>query len=535
MIVSIMAGVLATHIKTSPVIRTFLNGLLEDASVDYCPKADVNELLQFLVIRKGNIPMGDPALNHRFMTNLIQPATNFWRDKMLDVLTDTDDLVPDESIVFDGFGKLANAVDALYLAWYRDVAAPYQTLSEADKKARGEFLEKALPKYDYTVFRIEDGQIVDRKPWIEAYPDIIGRIVDLLTEMYKQVTDSNLKNYLDTLIEAYSEREIGKLEDRWEAVDKAWLKRPGCRVSLTQGIEVYDSPVCVAPECRLDIPVPSDEKMIHDLQDMIISRAIDLGLDPAQETNIRHKYAVINTGLYACVSGAGWGLWFGYAGQQGPNREAVQLIGSLSFVECANTAETMTLYRTLAIRHCTPGTTVIISPRLTVENFLQFVWGHELSHPVGKTKEISDSIGAEGMKLLEEGKASILGTLANALYKKNDPEYLLGMVALWVTRIIRFTQRSEMGNSTVAPYVRESLAALTCLKRAGVIQLTDKGIKVDVDAVYSDSWLAEMRLFVTYVLIAYSEHNKGSLEALTATFCDNEHTREVIAWVNRPV
>jgi hypothetical protein len=531
-------GAVSNHLRQSEAVKNYIASVPKGPGTN-CPDSPVGDLVQYVEMQKAPIDKRDPALNLVFLRTYIMPVFEFERAEALRAIDACADASPFERELCAAGAKLGTLYDHVWAKWFSRVADPYQRL-DAKGKAEYEATVKGTlaPLFDYTVFDYRPTiGIYNRKTMVEAFPQEIQEIVLILKELSRASDRSGqleLSKYFAALARAESCDDIQLLEERWAAVDLAWVRiPPTCRLMPVHSMESgYEHPFVVSPEFRLDIRTDQSRKEIEERRSGTIAHARALGLSQrlidCAEDHLRH----IDIGVFCSVVRAGVALNFRIAGQAVPNRQDVLAEGGRIFMDAPNNARMTEILRGLFERHATtPGFAQYMTPTLTQIHTID----HELAHPVGRTSESDKAMGLRLMKDLEEGKASLLGILADEWRAGGDPEYRKALITVTIARLFRFMHKSMLENPTSAPYVRENRVAAYTLFEAGVIALTPEGLIIDVENAQSSVWFDALREFNRSVIAAYQSHDVRELDRLTERYCDNGYQPvvDLIAWVNR--
>lgn len=535
--VSVTTAAVAEHLRSSKVVRQFLAYVPKGAGT-LCPDSPLDELVKYVAIQRGEVDKSDPSLNLAFHRTFIMPVFDFERENVLEAVRSINAITPTELEMFRYAAALGRAHDALWASWFEEVAVPYQMLNAEGKKQYEALAKNHLAAYDYTVpmFDVPGGYCFDREAWAEAFPVEVTRICELLEEMAGLAIEPTLKVYFEKLLIAYAMPIVDRLEQCWADVDRAWVNIPTtCRIMPMHGIESgYEHPFGVSPEFRLEIRTAESRDVIEACRTAAVQHAHAIGLSDTLVDVAKHRLGLTDIGIFVTAIRAGVSLNFRYAGQAAPNRQEVLTHGGRIFVDKAASTLACKPLIQLVEDHCTKDTAAALKPFITAENQTLHTIIHEFAHPIGRTSEIDTALGSEGRSLLEEAKATLLGT-ATEEWRDSTLEKRLTLVALTVARVIRFMRKAILENPTVAPYVRENLVAATTLFDSGVLRLVEDGIEVDIEKAKGSAWFDELRQFDRSVLDAYDAHDMDILQVLAEEYCDAESqpVASLIAWVNR--
>ncbi len=266
----------------------------------------------------------------------------------------------------------------------------------------------------------------------------------------------------------------------------------------------------------------------------VIQHAKSLGLNKKIIEAAKQKLERIDISVFTCAVRSGVNLNFRIAGQAVPNRQDVLAHGGKIFVNPSTSRHSTDLYHAYLKESCAPETHETLKGLVDADGLVTHTIDHEYSHPIGCTRESDTALGGDVKKLLEEGKATMLGNLADE-YENNTPENRLRLVALTVARLLRFMHKETLENATSAAYVRENFVAITTLVESGVMTLTKEGIVVNVLKAQSPVWFEHLKEFCVGVINAYQAHDKDGIRQLTERYCDKskDPILGIIKWVNR--
>ncbi|MDP3645747.1 MAG: hypothetical protein Q8R25_01535 [bacterium] len=533
--VNIAANAVEKHLIESPAVRAYLTALPKGPDTD-CPDSPVDELVRYIADQKGEIDKSDPALALRFMERYVRPIFEMERAEVFYAILQTSDTSDEDIQLFVDCEDLASMTDHVWATWFNTIVVPFQSLDAVGKERYEQLVKGTLAPYDYTIFDYDSEKgCVNRRTWARAFPDEISEILNVLDSLVTTPIQG-LSEYFTALRNAYACVDIAKLEELWAEVDKAWIRIPStARFVPVHGMESgYEHPFGVSPEFRLEVRTPEARELIMERRGATLAHAAAFGLSNKMISDAVQKLERIDISVFVSALRAGVCLNFRYAGQAVPNRQDVVAEGGRIFLDKSASPRAAKRYAEKLTKHCVSSTAEVLVPLVTETSQLAGTATHEYAHPVGRTAESDKALGSEGMKLCEEGKATLLGILAEE-HRDPTPERRLEIVANSVGRVIRFMDKTELENSTFAPYVRENLIAATTLFDTGVMALTQDGVAVDVEAAGSPAWFDALRTFNRGVLNAYKAKDKAALIALTERYCDRERPdiAGLIAWVNR--
>ncbi|MDP3726396.1 MAG: hypothetical protein Q8R36_04335 [bacterium] len=534
--ITVATDAVAKHLLHSKSVRAYLKNIPKGSGT-HCPDSLLDELVKYVAIQRGEIDKSNPVLSLAFHEKIIMPVFEFERERVLAALQLIGDIKDDsEFSVFCLSTHLGRLQDIFWTKWFAKVVSPYQSLAEADKKRYEESTRGTLSQYDYTVFDYENDRCVDRKTWALAFPKEVVAIIDTLRKLEETCPKESLSNYFKALRNAYACTEIRSLESVWANVDRVWIKIPSTsRLIPVHGMESgYEHPFCVSPEFRLEVRTAEFRDVITERRSSVIEHAVSLGLNKNIIDVAKQKLGRIDISVFTCAVRSGVNLNFRIAGQAVPNRQDVLAEGGKIFVNSSTSKHSTDLYRAYLKESCAPKTYEALKDFVDASALITHTVDHEYSHPVGCTPESAEALGGDVMKLLEEGKATMLGNLADE-YQNSAPENRLRLIALTVARLIRFMRKTTLENATSAAYVRENFVAITTLVESGVMKLTEKGLEVDVQKAQSRAWFEHLKEFCVGVINAYQAHDKVGIRQLTKRYCDQgkDPIAGIIKWVNR--
>lgn len=535
--VSMATTAVAEHLRKSEPVRQYLAKVPKGAGT-LCPDTPLDELVKYVAIQRGEIDKSDSHSNLHFHQAFIMPVFDFERECVLNAVRAVSDLTSGERELFRYAAALGRAHDTLWAKWFRAVAVQYQGLDTAGKKSYEACAKEHLAAYDYTVseFDFEHECMKVRQAWADAFPNQVRRICELLEDMTELDIEPELKTYFKKLFIAYAMPVIKHLDRCWAEVDRAWVEIPTtCRIVPMHGIESgYEHPFGVSPEFRLEIRTDESRDVIESCRTAAVEHARAIGLSDELVDVAKRRLGHTDVGVFVTAIRSGVSLNFRYAGQAAPNRQEVLAHGGRIFIDKAMSTLACQPLMKLLDEHCTAETAAALKPLITAENQMLHTTIHEFAHPIGRTSEIDAALGSEGRQLLEEAKATLLGTVAEE-WRDSTPEKRLVLVALTVARIVRFMRKTTLESPTSAPYVRENLVAATTLFDSGVMRLVKDGIEVNLDKAKSSVWFDALRKFDHSVLDGYDAHSVVVLRSLAHAYCDKESQplAELIAWVNR--
>jgi hypothetical protein len=536
--VSEVERVVTDHVFSSMHVRHFIGELPKGVGTA-CPDSPVDELVRYAAIRRSDMDQSDPWVNLGFMHDVVAPVMRMQRGVMLN-LTDH----PGAPLFLSNALIIANIVDRLWMEWFSAVAAPYQSLNEEDKEGYKRKAKEALPEFDYTVFEYEDGEFVNRRTWAQAFPHLIEKLIRELALM-AALSDGPSRAYLVALSNAYSCTDIDQLEERWAAVDSAWIEIPAsCQVFAVHGMENgYEHPRCISPEFRLVVRQTDREArvIIDEYREATLRVTEKTGLPSEYVNAVSQKLTRIDVGVFGSVAEAGVCLNFRYAGQVVPNRQEILEEGGKIFMSISSIEHGVALIRGKVEAHCALETAKLVNSYVKTNAGLEHTVFHEFFHPVGCTREVTADLGSH-KDLLEEAKASLGGMVVGWSIDESRGKQL-EIASLALGRAIRFFDKNTLNNETVSAYVRENLVVMSLMLRSGLVRLEENGLVMDPTPGNLRRWKSSVWWFISEeVLPAYRRRYTKNLEMLTEMYCGWEkggvpeihnEIKKIIDWINR--
>ncbi len=542
--VSEAIAVTAQHVRSSPAVREYLAGLPKGKGTS-CPDSPLEELVRHVADQTGQIDKTDPVIVARFTHEIMLPVFQMERGHIqTGVVAESRDITDTERDLFGFSLAFGDAVDRLYHRWFRAVVVPFQSLSAAEGEIYRATAKGILNRFDYTVFDYDPvAGFTNRRPWSVAFPEEIAEIVYLLASM-AGFEDLEISECLAALRTAYACDQIEVLEERWAAVDAAWIKiKNTCRTFPVHGMEHgYEHPLCVSPEFRLVVRTDYGQELIRETQAATPVYARQIGISNELVALAEQKMSCIDVSVFATAVRAGVCTNFRAAGQVVPNRQDILAQGGKTFMDKETSAAALVRYRDLLTRFCIPTERAeALAERITLNGMLLHTACHEFTRPIGCTPESDARLGDLKSLLVEEGKASIGGLAAVLRVTPSQHDANLAdpkseeVVALSIARVCRFFTWATFTNPTVQPYVRENLAMAKMLIDTGVVIVTPHGIDIAFKYENLVRWRDAMREFYLSVVNAYhSVDPVADVCALEARCCarDMDAINNWIAFVN---
>lgn len=527
------------HLLASSSVRTYLEQMPlwdEETVIQGSP---LNEICRYVAIQRAQIDKSDPARNLLFISDLVFPALWFERETVLQALNRCATLSDDERRLIDLTGKLAIIHDALWHLWFERLAVPYQSLPKNERARAGDLLKSQLPQFDYTAYKLFDGEILNRQPWRTAFNPVDQIVYGL--SVLRPFDSEPLNRYFVALRAAYScdTLDADVLEAGWAVVDEAFLALPPTlRFLPVHGIESgYEHPVGVSPDFRLHARTDYYRGEINRIRGAVEGYAAHLlGEDSDRVAAYRQRLVRTDAAVFGDIIRSGVCANFRLAGQSLPNRpEVAHRSGGRIILDKASGELMQSVYQDAVRKHCTAETAAWITPLVTPDSFLEHTASHEFSHPLWRSSSGDASLG-EAKDLLEEAKASCFG-IAAMLWADPGPERVRSLAAHVVARTFRNFHRSAIGNPTVAPYVRECAVAMTTLCRAsGILREASQGIVVNQERIDGNRWRTELERFLVPLTRAYANTDRQALQQLADEYCQmgpSTPLGDIAAWINR--
>jgi hypothetical protein len=533
----------AKHIETSEEVRLHLTALAEEPDGGL-PKSPLDEIIKYLARRRGDIDKSDPSVNLWFMENFVAEVANFQRRRIVAAQhRGLLDATRDEHHLICTAVNAAQMTDMFWGRWFERLAAPYQKMSAEERVAFQREAGNILPQFDYTGFDIMDGAVVGREPWAVAIGTHVDLVVKSLLAMADGLGDATARTYLTTLADAYACTDIDRLEERWAAVDRAWIRiPPTTRVFPVHGMESgYEHPFGVSPEFRLAVRVTNEDesRVIEGFRratyDFALEQGEAVGLKALD--SLEDKLSRLDIGVFVSAVEGGTCLNFRYAGQVVPNRQDILAEGGKIFVDRESNSHSVKMYREVLEKHCDRRAVEFLAPLITEDSMFRHTVGHECFHPVARLPESEVKLG-KSADLMEEAKATVGGLLVD-FRQKPALAAVSEMLAVTVARVLRFMNRSRLEDETIAPYVRENLVAAKTLLDSRLLRVGKAGVEFNfhTDAVLQ--WARFLRAFIVdEVIPAYRFGDAEEVALIREKYCGtddrgDDRVARLIAWVNR--
>lgn len=527
---------LETLIMSDHEIAAFVE---EHVARPFYPETTLEEVLKYLALRIGRMPKTDPGLTHAFLNTLVQPRMHIEREAQKTVLEELQELSTTERAILNTGFDLAGLFDAFFLDWYLATVLPSRKtlLSEKGPKDReeivGRFRELGLDN-PYTLvvaangFPPEEGYDLKKadgytqRSLAEVFPRTLNEIADKLDELRQLMAPeaAHFHEYFAHLRDAILCRVPERLEEKWKAVDEAWIRIPSSeRVIPVHMMESgYGDPIRVSPEFRIMWRLAEGAEEISVLRRSMGRLAEEIG-----SRDIKNRLDRIDIGLFVTLVDSGSGLDFRITGQAVPNRPEVRAEGMKIFLDDHSLALGAERARKLLEASAAPPTLKWALPELTKNNYFLAVAGHELAHPVGVSKELEEASGSQ--KPLEELKATLLGmqaVMGTAESDQEREEIARAMAAMALTRIVRMLEGTSFNNPTLKPYVIEAAGMLCALKFSGRLHIEQDKILLEPKEGFTDVMKPLLDL-CELILKGYVSLDVQALAALQSEYADLEH------------
>ena len=525
--VSDVLGAVSKHVKNSETVHSFLEKQEKGIGTN-CPNSPVNELVKYLASQNGQIDKTDPIVNLKFMQDFVFPVFSFERECLKGIVLSNKDITRKEKNLFMISLPICELVDKLYCRWFEKIVNNYHSLGDAEKVLYKNTLKDQLSRYDYTVFDCLGVQAVEnRQTWATAFPEEIDQIVAILKDN-DILEDEIISNYFSALANAYACKNISQLENLWAEVDKAWTLIPStCSFLPVHGMENYEHPFGVSPEFRLLIRTNNGEQeLVNKIKHSTSKFAYNIGVKEKLTSIADEKLKTIDLGVYITALRAGCNANFRITGQVVPNRQDILATGGKIFIDLESIKHGVNNYKEFLIKHCDSERKELFSDLLTDTGLILHTAAHECTHPMGCTEE-SDAMLGEKKSYLEEAKATC-GGLANILENAACKEQM-ELVTFSVARVCRFFTTATYKNSTVKAYVNENLVMANLLINSGLVEVTNKHVKINFskDGLYK--WSVSLKEFYYEVIKGYHSANPEKITRKTDFYC--QITPEIKKWM----
>lgn len=524
---------LETLIMSDHEIAAFVE---EHVARPFYPDTTLEEVLKYLALRVGRMPKADPGLTHAFLNTLVQPRMRIEREAQKTVLEGLAELSTTERAILNVGFDLAELFDAFFLDWYLATVLPLRKtlLSEKGPKDREEIVERfgelGLDN-PYTVVVTADGILPEegydmkkadgytQRSLAEVFPRTLNEIADKLDELRLQLAPdtAHFHEYFAHLRDAILCRVPERLEEKWRAVDEAWIRIPSSeRIIPVHMMESgYGDPIRVSPEFRIMWRLAEGAEKISALRRSMSGLAEEMG-----SRDIKTRLDRIDIGLFVTLVDSGSGLDFRITGQAVPDRPEVRAKGMKIFMDDRSLALGADRARKLVEASAVPSTQKWALPELTKNNYFLAVTGHELAHPVGVSKELEEAAGSQ--KPLEELKATLLGmqaVMGTAESDQEREELARAMAAMALARIVRMLEGTSFSNPTLKPYVLEAAGMLCALKFSGKLHVEEDKILFDPEESFTDVMKPLLDL-CELIVKGYLSLDVQALAALQSEYAD---------------
>ncbi|PIT88560.1 MAG: hypothetical protein COU29_02150 [Candidatus Magasanikbacteria bacterium CG10_big_fil_rev_8_21_14_0_10_36_32] len=527
-LVSLVRKAVQDHLLQSKSIRSYL-AYLPKGPGTYCPNSKVSVLQEYISSQNSEIDRSDPVVFAAFMLKIIVPTVDFGHQQVLSAVKMIDDINPAEKTILRTSAIIAQSVNRLWLKWFAAVVLPFQKMTLLERQNLESRAVGYLPKPDYTVFDYDSDteSFSNRKTWAEAFP----REIDIICRRLKIFKWSKINSkqgsvfpaYFKALGRAYGCKKINQLKKYWEKVDQLWFKinKESRILPVHNMMYGYEHPFCVSPEFRLEIRVSNENIIFGDIR-MAVESCVKSLIDTEclKINNSILALQKIEVGMFECAIQSGAAINSPNGGEMISNskKEGGKILLAHSMLQSTG------IYFAREIRrNCTFRTKKNLQDCFHQNAILYYYLGHEFGHLI---------CGAQDIKL-EEAKASAISILANE-YMEDTPEKRLSLVAVALGDVLSILNKSALNELTTDDYTRECLMLANTLFRSGVIKLTKRGIRVNLEQARSRAWFEQLEEFVYELLLAYRDNDKVNLERLTKRYCRKiGPVAELIDWINR--
>lgn len=296
----------------------------------------------------------------------------------------------------------------------------------------------------------------------------------------------------------------------------------------------YLHPFGVSPNLRVEIRRTGVGENIARIRNETRITAERLGLDEAACEYLRAKLNRLDAGAFYPVLSAGDSLESRLLGQVVPNRQEILKIGGKIFINDGSSLKTIGKNTEMALPYVTEYDRAMLEQFTNHETETALTSGHELFHPVGLTPEIQSALSAEISGAIDEAKAT-LGGILTICYADAATDLRNEVFANCLACAIRYCYKNRLNDPSYAFYVNENMAVLSTMRRAGLIEFTENGIKADWARVADGRWLDEVTVFIRRVITAYRDKNTEAIKTILNEYCsrDEPFIAELIKFVNK--
>ncbi|MDA9129418.1 invasion protein CiaB [Candidatus Gracilibacteria bacterium] len=427
--------------------------------------------------------------------------------------------------IFDYTHKLGNLYSDLFLKWNTHLQQQNRNLEqkfENDTDKILEYLEENKlfdlghngEKADrsYSLLREEDGKLVSRA-YSEMFPEEVKNICELYNEFIEklQKLDDEVYNkkeeyiaYFQAIIQAWQERDVHKLVEKWTQVDRTWMKidtpvQPGHMMEYYE--DKYRKAVSVEFDLRLDdsslftSEVHSDihsmyETMYDEIGRENFSESYKFSLENQKKVQLHIGTPILQYAAFLCGA---------YSAQVVPNDDIVsQAHGKKIFAFPKFVLESKRLAPKMKL-----DTEIFSSEILEkYENFLQGddenfykiydieTIGHEFGHTLWLTPGCEVKMNDSGQfKNIEEFKATAGGLVA--YFFSGKTEFSEDILIDHIMRSVKIMRYREVED--ILPYYCECLIHLDILFESKIIDFTNGKIELE----YTDENFENLKTLYT--------------------------------------
>ena len=150
-LVSAVSKAVSEHLATSADVREFLSRLPRGLGT-IRPDSLTEELVKYVADRPSKIDKSDPAVNLRFMEQIVQPVFVFEHETLLGAMVGNANISSSDFLLFQSGATLTKYIDQLWAEWFARMVVPFQSLSEEERNRYVEAVGKQLgePEFDYS-------------------------------------------------------------------------------------------------------------------------------------------------------------------------------------------------------------------------------------------------------------------------------------------------------------------------------------------------------------------------------------------------
>jgi len=499
----------------------------------------LDQAVRYMAVRNGTIIQGGGWEDyHLFLSRIVQQALDFTNEQVVNAARQFE-LNPGYILLMEHAMELAELHNQLFLEWRiactwpmeeteRETGFSQKQIAEIMAMARLEnrysavanrFGELVVEDYDLNILRS-----YREIPLIKAFPVVHGicRILHKLYTSKKMKSLPWMKNYLKALHDAYAETSLDSLEEKWFAVDEAWIKIPKNALLIpVHAMEYgYGHPYMIMPEFRIVLRLRKGADVLRHLKNRMHEIAVDYG-DDIKYPRKQGRVDVVNS---CCIIASGVTMDFRYAGQSVPNRPEVQDKGMKLFMDYPGIWNRLTYMSECAKRCLTPTSFMMLQELLTFDGMHQFVTGHECGHAVCITDKLETKFGVR-KRFIEETKATLLSIKANVMDEAgSDVHYKVAceLLAEMTANICRHFQNSMFTKETIQPYIFESMVFCNILMETGFLVVVDGKLHANFgDADVVEATIKNLLATLDTIMSAYGECDFSPIQEILDTMADS--------------